>query len=93
MAQAVVQEIDHGRVVGDLEQQVLEAVQAAPAEHFPLCMRCDLALVLAVGVTQDAVPEENHLLFQLALGIDHPKCYVFGYTPDVVVPFNEGTLG
>ena len=50
MAKTVVQEIDHGRVLGNLDQQIPEATHAAPAEHLPLSMGCDLTLILAVGV-------------------------------------------
>ena len=93
MAEAVVQEEYHRRIFGNLHQQVAEAAHPVLAEHLDLVIRRGVALGLAVGGAEDAVPEQAHLLFQLVPGVDEPEGDVLRQASRVVAPFNEAPLG
>ena len=89
VAEAVVQVIDHGRIPGDGDQQVAETAHAVPAEHFQFVVGGGVALELAVGGAEDAVPEQHHFLLELAAGVNHPPGKVFRDAADVVTPLDK----
>ena len=73
----VVEPVNHGRVLGQHDQQVAVVARSVVAEHVDL--RDQVIVVVDLGVTdrKDAVPEERHLLFQRPLGVDQvvePVC-------------------
>ena len=68
----VVQPEDHGRVLGHLDQQVLEPPEAVLPEHVDLNAERPGLVRLAVRGREYAVPEERDLLLQRTPGRDHP---------------------
>ena len=89
VAEAVVQVIDHRRIPGDGDQQVPETAHAVAAEHFQFVVGGGVALELAVGGAEDAVPEQRHFLLELAAGVNHPPGKVFRDAADVVAPLDK----
>ena len=92
VAEAVVEEENHRRVFGNLNQQVAEAAHTVLAEHFQLVVVGGVALHLAVGGAEDAVPEQHHLLFELGPGVDEPPGEVFGDAAGEVAPLDEAAF-
>ena len=68
----VVKPDDHGRVFRHLDQQVSETVQATPPEHVNLVEEGPGLVELRIPGGEQTVKEERYLLFQRALGGDHP---------------------
>ena len=68
----VVQPVDHGRVLGQFHQQVVELAQAMLPEHLDLLGNLRGIVHLGVAGGEQLVPEEGHLLFQRPLGVHHP---------------------
>ncbi len=78
----VVQPEDHGRVLGQLNEDGAEVAHAVLAEGFNLPVGLGVAVQLGVAGGEDMVPEEGHLLFQGPLGADHavhPVALVAGH--------------
>ena len=67
----VVQPVNHGRIPGDFEQQLLVVAHTLFAEQGHHAG--DFVVVVNLGNAggEDLVPEKGHLLFQRAFGVDH----------------------
>ena len=68
---AVVQPVNHGRILRQLQQEFLVVAHALFPEHGHHAG--DFVVVVNLGDAggKDLVPEEGHLLFQWPLGVDH----------------------
>ena len=67
----VVQPVDHGRVLGQLDEDGAEAAHGKPTEELQLLVHLRVAVHLGVTGGKDVVPEQGHLLFQRTLGRHH----------------------
>ena len=72
MVLVVVQPVDHGRVLGERNEQVAIVRHSQIAEHVDLLEQVVAVVHLCVAGREDVVPEQRHLLFQRSLGGDHP---------------------
>ena len=89
VAEAVIEEEDHRGVFGNLDQEFAEATHPMLAEHFELVVVGGVALHLAVGGAEDAVPEEDHLFLELGPGVDEPPSEILGDATGEVAPLYE----
>ena len=92
VTQTVIKEENHRRVARDSHQQITETAHSELSEHLDLVIGCRVALRLAVGGAQDAVPEQHHLLLKLALRVDHPERKIFRHATRLVAPLDEAPL-
>ena len=67
----VVQPVDHGRVLGHLEQQFLVVAHAEMAELDDHVHHVVVVVNLGNAGRENLVPEQRHLLFQGPLGVEH----------------------
>ncbi len=68
----IVQEEDHRRVFGELDEHVAEAAESVFAKHLDLCAH-HLALdELCLRGCEHPVPEERHFLDERSICGDHP---------------------
>ena len=72
VAFSIVQIVHHGRAGGQAHQQVTEVAHAVLPEHTDHSDHLLPAVDLTVPGAEDHVPEEAHLLLELAGVVDHP---------------------
>ena len=95
----VVQPVDHGRVLGQCNQQVSIVRHSQVTEHVDLLEQVVAVINLSVAGREDMVPEQRHLLFQRPLGSYHPiqpvglsgRCRASGHLSNRMVPI-QGVL-
>ena len=85
----VVQPENHGRVLGQLDQQFPVVAHAVLAEHVYLLQHLVAVVHLGVAGGEDVVPEEGHLLLEGPGGVNHLP-HVVGLA---VVGHSAGQLG
>ena len=68
---AVVQPVDHGRVLGHLDQEVFIAAHSELAELDDHVHHVVVVVNLGNAGRENLVPEQRHLLFQRPLGVEH----------------------
>ena len=78
MVGVVVQPDNHGRVPGQLDQDIVEAAQTMSAEHVYLVGEGAEVVELVLAGGEYAVPEQGYLLLERTLGRDEPVCPVGG---------------
>ena len=71
MAELVIQVVNHSRVAGQLHQQVWEFTHTVGPELVQLKQYLPAVITLGVADTENAVPEQTHLLFKLPGRVDH----------------------
>ena len=71
VAELVVQVVEHGRVGGQVHEEVVELAEAVGPEVVQLQQDLAGAHTLGVADAENAVPEQADFLLQLAGGVDH----------------------
>ena len=98
---AVIQPVDHGRILRQRDQQVAVAAHPLVAEHVDLADQLVPVVDLGLACREHMVPEEHHLLLQRPFGGQHgmkPRGHTHarrgdglpesGQVPEELIPVN-----